>query len=545
MKEIKRIETPKASNPYKQLKRVAAYARVSTKQELQAASLDLQIKHYAKEIIFNPDYIFAGIYADHGKSGTSMKKRDGFQELLKKIKAGYIDLVLVKSLSRFARNTIDALTVIQETRKLGVEFFFEKENISSLDTTIDMILTMMAGMAEAESESMSQNIRWGYQKRAQKGQVVVRKAIGYDITKDKNYSINEHEANAVRILFKMKLDGKTNPEMIAYLNNQGVTTTKGNKFTDTSQINNILRDEKYIGKMTFGKSYVRVINQEKVNVINYGEKPKYIISNHHESIVDPFTFNKVQEILHNNKNSYLSKSQNKNNFKHFVYSMEYDTYLSRTKTLSSSLKHNVLGNDYFRNTDYPGFSHKDVTHILKRATNALGRKFSELEAKFDKQVNKALNKEELDNKLKTTGKIITSYKNEYYALIKKGLSDSADIALFHELEEQIIKFSLDYINIEDEYIEYEQGHKEAEKIKKAISSYEYPIQELTTDIVKSIFSNLVIVDDENYVIVINIKGKFLTPDELKKAATAKPLLQSKCVSNKNNIRNIRWSTSLY
>ena len=197
MKEIKRIDTPKVTNPYKQLKRVAAYARVSTKQELQTSSLDLQIRHYAKEIIFNPDYIFAGIYADHGKSGTSMKKRDGFREMLKKIKAGYIDLVLVKSLSRFARNTVDALTVIQETRKLGVEFFFEKENISSLDTTIDMILTMMAGMAEAESESMSQNIKWGNEKRAQKGKVAVRKAIGYDMKKDKTYSINEPEASAV------------------------------------------------------------------------------------------------------------------------------------------------------------------------------------------------------------------------------------------------------------------------------------------------------------------------------------------------------------
>lgn len=543
MKEIKRIDTPKITNPYKQLKRVAAYARVSTKQELQASSIDLQIRHYTKEIIFNPDYIFAGIYADHGKSGTSMKKRDGFQELLKKIKAGYIDLVLVKSLSRFARNTLDALTVIQETRKLGVEFFFEKENISSLDTTIDMILTMMAGMAEAESESMSQNIRWGYEKRAQKGQVSVRKAIGYDITKDKTYSINEHEANAVRTLFQMKLEGRSNTEMIAYFNIQGITTTKDNKFASTNQINHILRDERYIGKMTYGKSYVKVINQEKVTVANNGEKPKYIISNHHESIIDPITYGKVQQLLEKNKNHYYKKAHNESNFTHFVYSMKYNTYLYRTKDHSLDTNQNVLGNDYFRNLNNPGLYVRDVTHVLKRATNALGRNFSELEAKFDKHVNKLLIKDELDYKLKTTGDIITSYKNEYYALMKKGLSDSADIALFHELENQITKFSMEYIDVEDEYIEYEQAFKQAEKIKNAIISYDYPIQELTTDIVKSIFSNIVIINSEKYVIVINVKGKELTPDELKKAATAKPLLHSRCKS-KVSSSNISWSIVL-
>lgn len=127
MKEIKVIESNKTKQASKGKKSVAAYARVSTKQELQESSLDIQIAHYVKEIIFNKDYAFVGIYYDHGKSGTSMKKRDGLQALLKKIDEGRIVLVLVKSLSRFARNTIDALNVIQDTRKKGVEFYFEKK----------------------------------------------------------------------------------------------------------------------------------------------------------------------------------------------------------------------------------------------------------------------------------------------------------------------------------------------------------------------------------------------------------------------------------
>jgi len=218
IKDIKVIETNQSA--YKHLiKRVAAYARVSTKQEMQESSLDLQVRHYAREIIFNPDYIFAGIYYDHGKSGTSMIKRDGLQALLKKSYAGHIDLVLVKSLSRFARNTIDALNVIRETRKLGVEFFFEKENLSSTDSTIDMILTMMAGLAEAESQQISSNIRWGHRSRAKTGKVHLYPAFGYDITKDRKYVINEVQATAVRSVYKMFLEGKKQNEILIYLNN--------------------------------------------------------------------------------------------------------------------------------------------------------------------------------------------------------------------------------------------------------------------------------------------------------------------------------------
>lgn len=145
-----------------------------------------------------------------------MKSRDGLLVLLKKIYAGHIDLVLVKSLSRFARNTIDALTIIQETRKKGVEFYFEKENISSLDPAIDMLFTMMASMAEQESDSMSQNISWSFQKQAQKGKVSIHKCVGYTLTKDKKFIFNPDEAPIIKKMFQMKLDGHSNSVILSY-----------------------------------------------------------------------------------------------------------------------------------------------------------------------------------------------------------------------------------------------------------------------------------------------------------------------------------------
>jgi DNA invertase Pin-like site-specific DNA recombinase len=254
MRDIKVIESKQSKGSKHIIKRVAAYARVSTKQEMQESSLDLQVRHYAKEIIFNPDYIFAGIYYDHGKSGTSMIKRDGLQALLKKAYAGHIDLVLVKSLSRFARNTIDALNVIRETRKLGVEFFFEKENLSSLDSTIDMILTMMAGLAEAESQQISSNITWGH-RSVLSGKVSISPLLGYDITKDRKYIINEMQAQTVKIIFQMYLEGKKTSEILQHLQEHDFRTSNEDKFLNSQQIRTILSNEKYIGRMIFGKLY--------------------------------------------------------------------------------------------------------------------------------------------------------------------------------------------------------------------------------------------------------------------------------------------------
>ncbi|MFA5035845.1 MAG: recombinase family protein [Candidatus Izemoplasmatales bacterium] len=540
MKEIKVIETPEALNTIKSLKRVAAYARVSTKQELQASSLNMQIKHYVKEIIFNPDYIFSGIYADHGKSGTSMKNRDGFQDLMKKIRAGYIDLVLVKSLSRFARNTLEALKIIQETRKLGVEFYFEKENISSLDTTIDMILTMMAGMAEAESLSISENITWGFRKRAEKGQVPLRKLIGYDITKDRKYKINPNEAKVIKELFQMKLKGAKGREMIDYLNSNQITSTVGNSFTDSNQVINILKNESYIGKMVYGKKYTKVVNNQKVIVENDGIKPMYIITNHHEPIVDIDTFNQVQELF-TSKQDGKPKTPNKHSeYTRFIYSMYHDAFLFKKTNSNRNPGNEMYENDKARKADFPRVYGKNVLSVLERAINALGRNFANIEGKLNKHVEDITNKQEMDQKMNEASRIIDSYKEEYYALLKRGNKDSADASLLSELEDMIIKFTLEYVELEDEAIQYIDVFKSAYKLKKTITSQSYPIQDLTSDIVKSIFSYLIVIDKENYAVVINLQNRELTPEELKKAATTKPLLQSKCKSKTDSNLLLNW-----
>jgi DNA invertase Pin-like site-specific DNA recombinase len=544
MKEIKIIETPKVTyNNYQPLKRVAAYARVSTKLEMQSSSLALQIKHYAKEIIFNPDYVFAGIYADHGKSGTTMKKRAGLQALLKKVYAGHIDLVLVKSLSRFARNTLDALNIITETRKLGVEFYFEKENISSLDPAIDMLFTMMASLAESESESMSQNISWSFQKNAQRGKVPLQKCLGYQITKDKKYTIDEDIAPHIKRLFQMKLEGYSNQEMIDYLKHYNITTTKGSNITNATQLRCILTNEKYTGQLTYGKTYIKKINNDKVTMINNGEKPKYIIRNHHEAIVDYDTFNQVQEFFQSQKTKYTT--QKNKPYNKFIFSLMHDKYLHWKSKVPNKPEYDLLENEYMRKQGTPRIYSKTATHVTRKATIALARKFSELEAKFDKQVNKRLNNKPLERKLKILGNDLKGYKDEYFKLIKKIILDPADKALIKELEDIIISKSIEYVRIEDEALPQKGSSSRIKEIKKAIKSIELPMVELPIDTMKQIFDKIVIVDQENYVFVINTTNKPLDKETLKKVAEFNPLLESKCKGKNKGVEYVNWKAIIY
>lgn len=544
MKEIKVIETNPYINNYKTYKKVAAYARVSTKLEMQSSSLALQIKHYAKEIIFNPDYIFAGVYADHGKSGTSMKSRDGLQALLKKIYAGHIDLVLVKSLSRFARNTIDALTIIKETRKLAVEFYFEKENISSLDPAIDMIFTMMASMAEQESDSMSQNISWSFQKQAQKGKVSVHKCIGYTLTKDKRLIVNPDEAYIIKRIFQMKLENKSNTEILEYVRSVGLKTILGNDFVQNSQIIGILRDIKYTGQVVWGNTYRGKNNNEKVTFINNGERPKYIIKNHHEAFIDMDTYNRVQELISVRKNDYPAKKSTASWANRFVYSLMHENYLHVKQKVKDNPKYDLLENEKARKPGSLRIYSRNATHVLRKATIALARNFSDLEAKFDKQVKDHLDTSQLDKQMSKTAEKIRSYKKEYFMLKQKPELDEAEQSLMFELEETIIKLSIQYIKIEDETIPFKDKLKRINNIKKAISSIELPMREMPIDTIKDIFDVMVVVDPENYVLVISASGKKLDSEVLKKVTEISPLLESSCKSKTKEVDFINWKIIL-
>jgi site-specific DNA recombinase len=223
-----------------------------------------------------------------------MDKRKGLQDLLQKAYAGKVDLILVKSLSRFARNTLDALKVIKELRAKGVEFFFEKENISSLDPKIDLLLSILAGLAEVESQQIGSNIRWSVEKNYKAGKVQNRPLLGYRFLRDGTWVIEPSEAKVIQSIFSMFLENTTQTKIKDWLVENNHKTLNGSLDWSVSTIGAILRNEKYMGDVILGKSFyapLRPNNRQQ----NNGDRSMYHIHNHHEAIISPEMFQEVQD----------------------------------------------------------------------------------------------------------------------------------------------------------------------------------------------------------------------------------------------------------
>lgn len=294
MAKISRVE-PKKQAPARR-QRVAAYARVSKDTERLMHSVSAQVSYYSSLIQSNPEWEYAGVYADSGISGTGIKERDEFQRLIADCEAGKIDIVLTKSISRFARNTVDLLATVRHLKEISVEVRFEKEHINSFSGDGELMMTIIASFAQEEVRSTSENIKWGIRKGYANGIDVARnkKVYGYRYDGEK-YIIQEDEAEIVRFIFQSMADGIAPNVIVKELNARGAKTWRGYDFC-YGNLGTILRNEIYIGDRRMQKCFVAdPIKHSKVK--NRGELPQYYISDCHEPIIDKEIFDKVQEIL--------------------------------------------------------------------------------------------------------------------------------------------------------------------------------------------------------------------------------------------------------
>ncbi|WP_216395119.1 recombinase family protein [Arcanobacterium phocae] len=277
------------------IKRVAAYARVSTDMDEQTSSYEAQIDYYTTYIHSRADWQFAGMYCDEGISGTSIKRREGFQTMIDDALAGKIDLILTKSVSRFARNTVDSLTTVRKLKEAGVEVYFEKENIYTFDTKGELLITIMSSLAQEESRSISENATWGHRKRFQDGKIMVpyKSLLGYKKGEDGNLEIDEEQAPIVRRIYADYLNGSS-PKTIAHtLTNEGIPTPRGKTKWSTTTIRSILTNEKYKGDALLQKTFTTDF-LSKTTKTNEGEVPQYYVTGNHEAIIDPAVWDLVQ-----------------------------------------------------------------------------------------------------------------------------------------------------------------------------------------------------------------------------------------------------------
>lgn len=283
----------------KTILRVAAYARVSTDHEDQQSSLVAQTEYYKKLISEHPGWQFVQIYVDDGISGLRTERREGFNHMVEDCLAGSIDLVLTKSISRFARNTVDSVSTIRKLKEKGIAVYFEKENIYTMDSKGEFLLTIMSSLAQEESRSISENVTWGQRKRLADGKtsLAYSRFLGYDKGTEKyTMVINEEQAVIVRRIFFMFLQGYTAHSMAKILTDEGIPSPCGCDVWYARTIRSILQNEKYKGDALLQKEFTIDFLTRKLKK-NEGELPQYYVQEDHEPIISPWLFDYVQKRL--------------------------------------------------------------------------------------------------------------------------------------------------------------------------------------------------------------------------------------------------------
>ena len=345
--------------------RVAAYCRVSTDSEEQINSYTAQKAYYTQKIEESPDWDLAGIFADEGITGTSMKKRKEFNRMITACKRGGIDLILTKSLSRFARNTVDCLETVRMLKARGIGVIFEKENINTLTESSEFLITLFSGFAQAESESLSTNIQLGIRMAMKEGKVNFRYKfmLGYRRGADGKPEIVPEEAEVVRRIYRRYLEGGSEGQIQRELTQDGIATAKGVKAWSHQIVHNILTNEKYAGDALLQKTFTTDCISKTVKK-NTGELPQYYIKDNHPAIIPRDIYQRVQEEMarRTSKRKILQKSGKTEQGK---YSAKY--------ALSERLVCGECGSPYKRCT----WARNDVKRIVWRCVSRLefGKKY--------------------------------------------------------------------------------------------------------------------------------------------------------------------------
>ena len=290
--------------------RVAAYCRVSTELEEQQNSYQVQIDYYTDLINKKKEWTLAGIFADEGISGTQTKKRTEFNRMIRMCKRKKIDLVITKSISRFARNTVDCLEYVRQLKDLGIGVIFEKENINTLTMTSEFMIALYGSFAQAESESISKNVSLGVQMafREGKARIQYRNLLGYRKGTDDKPEIVPAEAETVKLIFKLFLDGLSTQKIADALIAKERPNASGDLAWSSGMVRKILHNEKYVGDVLLQKTYtVDCITHKKT--VNHGERTMYLVSDHHEPIIDRITYNLVQQELARRKSKRKATSK--------------------------------------------------------------------------------------------------------------------------------------------------------------------------------------------------------------------------------------------
>jgi len=503
-------------------RKVAAYARVSTDETDQLNSYQVQIKEFTERIKSNPEWEFAGMFSDEGITGTSMKKRIGMQKMLESARNGEIDMIITKSISRFARNTVDMLTVIKEMREINVEIYFEKENISSADSKIDFILTIMSSIAQEESRNISENTKWGFRKRFAQGQLLMNTTnfLGYDKDEEGQLVINTEQAKTVKYIFNQYLNGMGISKLAKHLTDKRFKNGRGAVVWYADTVKEILRNEKYAGDLMLQKT-VTVDYLSHRTIANDGHATKYYIKDNHNPIIDRETFDIVQTMMH--ARDIILANDNLERFKHLAQKpIKGLVYCGRCKRMYRSKMHNS-GTTFKKsmlkchtdrnnphNCDNPSIHEplveRATLHLIKELTRTEDMQ-KELLA-FMEQSLEQINSHEPLKKLKEKSiDLANELKKHVRSKIRSGMSDEEYDTIYKQIESELEQCEIDIVNLRNEINRELLTRRRLYALTNFIeSNYE------DKRIIKSFFG-MILVDGKNHLKYV-IDNTFSIIDEL-------------------------------
>ena len=501
--------------------RVAAYCRVSTELEEQESSYEAQVEYYTRKIQETENWKLAGIYADDGKSATNTKKRDDFKAMIKDAESGKIDMILTKSVSRFARNTVDSLLTIRKLKEKNVAVVFEKEGVNTLDGTGEILITILSSLAQEESRNISENTRWGVVRKFEKGKVIVNhnKFMGYTKNENGDLVIVPKEAEIVRLVFRLYLEGYSTGKIAKYLEEQKIKTATGlEKWHDTVVLK-MLRNEKYMGDALLQKTYT-VDFMTKKKVMNKGIVPQYYVEDDHEAIIPKDLFYRVQEELARRASVNKSAVTRKKNMKS-KYSSEY--------ALTGILLCGECGQEYRRVTWARNGKKKIVWRCSNRLTN--GTKYCKDSVTLEEGILNRTVMEAIHRITCNDGnfasalrqnviRVIGSYgmeqePDEYDGKIKAKqeemvslIAENAAISSYtDEFDERYRRIAEEISTLKEEQLEARRKKKLAESYNRRVQDMDnflkqqtYQMPEFDNDLVRRLIANIKVVSEDKLLI---------------------------------------------